>query len=101
MDEHRIKVQKEDVRGKFRNLKGNDRTQGKGFSRVVAVPVAALLILAAKSAYDYWNYWSGPVKDALADAKAEAYFAERSGTFCTFEGVWHDWERDETITLDM
>jgi hypothetical protein len=32
-------------------------------------------------------------------SKAEAYFAERSGPFCTFEGVWHDWERDETITL--
>jgi hypothetical protein len=80
-------------------LKGNGRFQGKGFSCVVAVLVAALLILAAKTAYDYWNYWNGPVKDALADAKAEAYFAERSGPFCTFEGVWHDWERDETITL--
>jgi hypothetical protein len=96
---HRIKVQKEGVRRKFRNLKGNGRFQGKGFSCVVAVLVAALLILAAKTAYDYWNYWNGPVNDALADAKAEAYFAERSGPFCTFEGVWHDWERDETITL--
>jgi hypothetical protein len=76
-------------------LKGNGQTQGKGFICVMAVLVAALLILAAKTAYDYWNYWNVPVKDALADA----YFAERSGPFCTFEGVWHDWERDETITL--
>ena len=57
--------------------------------------MAALLFLAAKTAYDHWTYWNVPVKDALADA----YFAERPGPFCTFEGVWHDWERDETITL--
>ena len=76
-------------------MKGNGRTQGKGFNCVVAVLVAALLILAAKTAYDYWSYWNVPRKDA----KAEAYFAQRSGPFCTFEGVWHDWEHDETITL--
>ena len=76
-------------------LKGNGRTQGKSFNCVVAVLVAALLILAAKTAYDYWSYWNVPHKDA----KAEAYFAQRSGPFCTFEGVWHDWEHDETITL--
>jgi hypothetical protein len=81
----------------LRNLmKGNGRTQRKGFSCVMAVLVAALLILAAKTVYDNRN---GLVKGALADATAEAYFAERSGPFCTFEGVWHDWERDETITL--
>jgi hypothetical protein len=74
-------------------------TQGKGFSCVMAVLVAAMLILAAKTAYDYWIDWNGPVTGAHADAKAEAYFADRSGPFCAFEGVWHDWERDETITL--
>ena len=63
---------------------------------LMAVLVAALLILAAKTVYDNRD---GPIKDALADATAEAYFAERPGPFCTFEGVWHDWERDETITL--
>ena len=76
---------------KFQNL-----TQGNGFICAMAVLVAALLVLAAKTVYDYRN---GPVADALADATAEAYFAERSSPFCTFEGVWHDWERDETITL--
>ena len=78
------------------NLKGNGRTQGIGFSCVMAVLVAALLILAGKTLYDYKI---GSVTDALADATAEAYFAKRSGPFCTFAGVWHDWERDEWITL--
>jgi hypothetical protein len=76
-------------------LKGTGQTQGRGFICVMAVLVAAMLILAAKTAYDNWIYWNVPFKDA----KAEAYFAERSVPFCTFEGVWHDWERDETITL--
>jgi hypothetical protein len=62
----------------------------------MAVLVAALLIVAAKTAGDYRN---APVKDALADAEVEQYFAEHPGPFCTFEGVWQDWERDETITL--
>jgi hypothetical protein len=77
-------------------LKGNDRTQGKGFSCVMAVLAAALLIVAAKTAYDYRNT---PIKDALADVKAAQYFVEHPGPFCTFEGIWYDWERDETITL--
>jgi hypothetical protein len=77
-------------------LKGNGQTQGKGFICVMAVLVAALLILAAKTVY---NHRIGLVTGTLADATAEAYFAERSGPFCTFEGVWHDWERDEWITL--
>jgi hypothetical protein len=51
-------------------MKGNSRTQGKGFSCVMAILVAALLILAAKTAYDYWNYWDIPVKGAHADARA-------------------------------
>jgi hypothetical protein len=62
----------------------------------MALLVAALLIVAAKTAYDYGNT---QLKDALADAQVEQYFAEHPGTFCTFEGVWQDWERDETITL--
>jgi hypothetical protein len=62
----------------------------------MAVLAAALLIVAAKTAYDHRNT---PIKDTLADAKADLYFAEHPGPFCTFEGVWYDWERDETITL--
>ena len=77
-------------------MKGEGRTQGKGFSYVVAVAMAALVIVAAKTASDYWNDW---VKGAHADARTETYFAEHSGPFCAFEGVWYDWDDDETITL--
>ena len=77
-------------------MKGEGRTQGKGFSYVVAVAMAALVIVAAKTASDYWNDW---VKGAHADARTEAYFAAHSRPFCAFEGVWYDWEDDETITL--
>ena len=70
--------------------------QQTGFNSVVAVGMAALFILAAKTASDYWNDW---VKGAEAAARTEAYFAEHSGSFCAFEGVWYDWEDDVTITL--
>src|SRR5208282_2071597 len=71
-------------------------TQAKGFSYVMAVAMVALLIVAAMIVYGYGN---GPVKAAQADARIEAYFAKHSGPFCAFEGVWYDWEQDETITL--
>jgi len=77
-------------------MKGKGRSQGKGFSYIMAVAMAALFILAAKTASDYRNDW---IKGAQADARTEAYFAEHSGPFCAFEGVWYDWEDDETITL--
>ncbi len=74
-------------------MKGN---QGKGFSCVMAVPAAALLLVAAKTVSDYRN---APVRAAYAAARAETKFAQHSGPFCALEGVWHDWEEDETITL--
>jgi hypothetical protein len=74
----------------------NGRARENGFSNVMAVLMAALLIVAAKTVYDYRN---GPVESALADARTEAYFAEHPGPFCAFEGVWYDWEHDESITL--
>jgi hypothetical protein len=77
-------------------MKGKGRTQGKGFSYIMAVAMAALFILAAKTASDYRNEWG---KGAQADARTEAYFAEHPGHFCAFEGVWYDWEDDETIKL--
>ena len=77
-------------------MKGKSRAEGRGFSYVVAVGMAALVIVAAKTADDYRNDW---LKGAVADARTEAYFAEHSRPFCAFEGVWHDWEQDETITL--
>ena len=72
------------------------RTQGKGFSYVVTVGMAALFLAAGKTAYDYRNEW---VKAAYVDARTEAYFAAHPGHFCAFEGVWYDWDDDDTITL--
>jgi hypothetical protein len=34
-----------------------------------------------------------------ADASASAYFEQHSEPDCRFEGTWHDWERDEWMTL--
>ena len=71
--------------------------QGKGFSYVLAIGMATLLImLAAKTFSDFRDDW---VKGAQADTRTATYFAEHSGPFCAFEGVWYDWEDDETITL--
>jgi hypothetical protein len=58
--------------------------------------MAALLIVAWKTVYDYRN---SPFKGALADARTATYFAAHSEPFCALEGVWYDWEQDETITL--
>jgi hypothetical protein len=58
--------------------------------------VAAVLFTAAKTAYDYRN---APVEDPLLDARVDRYFAEHPGPFCILQGVWYDWERDETMTL--
>jgi len=63
---------------------------------VVALGMAALFIVAAKTADDFRNEW---VKPARADARTEAYFAAHSEPFCALEGVWYDWDDDETIAL--
>jgi hypothetical protein len=76
-------------------MKGRGRTQGKGFGYVMAVPMAALVIVAANTVYDYRN---SRFKGAHAEARTETYFAEHP-PFCVMEGVWHNWEEDETIRL--
>jgi hypothetical protein len=75
---------------------GNGQTRGKGLSGVMILAMAALLIVVAKTFYDFRE---DSVKGAQADARTERYFAEHSAPFCAFEGVWYDWEDDETITL--
>jgi hypothetical protein len=40
--------------------------------------------------------WAGGYRGAQVGA---SYFAGTSEPFCVMEGVWHDWEDDETITL--
>jgi hypothetical protein len=81
-------------KGSFIVMTAKGRTQG--FSCVMAVAIAALLIAAGTTVYDFRN---GSLKRAQADLLAEAYFAKYSGPFCAFEGVWYDWEDDETMTL--
>ena len=77
-------------------MKGKGRTQGTGFAYVMAVPMAVLLIVVAMTIYDYRN---DPFKGAHAGARTNTYSAEQSGPFCLMEGVWHNWEEDETIAL--
>ena len=77
-------------------MKGKGRTQGTGFAYVMAVPMAVLLIVVAMTIYDYRN---DPFKGAHAGARTDIYSAEQSGPFCLMEGVWHNWEEDETIAL--
>lgn len=74
----------------------SDQAHGNAFGYVIALPVAALIIAFAVTAYDYGN---ALFKGARANAKAETFSAEHSGSFCVMEGVWHNWEDDETITL--
>jgi hypothetical protein len=78
-------------------LEGADQTRRRDFIRVIGgLLTAALVIVASKTTYDYENT---PVKDAFGDAMASLYLAQHSQPFCTFQGVWEDWERDETVTL--
>jgi hypothetical protein len=77
------------------NLKDTDQTRRRGFISLMTLLVAALLVTVAKTAYDIRN---APVEAPL-DARIDLYFAEHPGPFCILEGVWHDWERDETMTL--
>jgi hypothetical protein len=77
-------------------MKPDGRTQGHSFKYGIAIFMAALLILAANAVSDYRK---AQEKEAGSEAKRAAYFAGHSRPFCALEGVWYDWERDETITL--
>ena len=73
---------------------GKGQTQGKRLGYLMAVPMAVLLIVAATTFHEYRR---DPFKGAHIGAKT--YPAEQSEPFCLMEGVWHNWEKDETITL--
>src|SRR5262249_61169957 len=72
--------------------KGKGQTLGKGFGYLMAAAMAVLFIVAATNEYSRDPF-------EVAHAAASTYSAERSGPFCVMEGVWHNWEDDETIAL--
>ena len=65
--------------------------------------LALCLVIAgpssAKTVYDYANGPFGNAPFQGINARPATYLAEPSEPFCLMEGVWHDWEKDETITL--
>jgi len=63
---------------------------------ITTVVVVGLAVLTATTFYDTWKEIGQVVP---ADANASAYFEQHSGPDCRFEGTWHDWERDEWMTL--
>jgi hypothetical protein len=77
-------------------MNNQGQTQGRAFGYVIAVPIAALVISIAMTVQDYKN---APFKGAKGVVRTAAYSAEQSAPFCVMEGVWHNWEEDETITL--
>jgi hypothetical protein len=82
-----------------RAMKGKSQTQGKGFGYLMAVPIAVLVFLAAKTVYDYAYTPFGYARFQGITARPATYLAEPSEPFCLMQGVWHNWEKDETITL--
>jgi hypothetical protein len=79
-------------------LKSTDQTRKLDLFGVAGALLlaAALFIVASKKFNDYEQV---AAKDPLLDVKIDRYFAEHPSRFCILEGVWHDWERDETMTL--
>jgi len=62
---------------------------------ITTMVIVGLAVLTAATSYNTWKI--GQV--APADARTSAYFEQYSEPDCRFEGTWHDWERDEWMTL--
>ena len=62
----------------------------------VTTMMVGLAVLIAATTYDAWTE-IGQV--APPDARASTYFEQYSEPDCRFQGTWHDWERDEWMTL--
>ena len=70
--------------------------QGGIIRYITAMVIVGLAVLTAAT------FHSGrkEIGQALpADARAAAYFERHSEPDCRFQGAWHDWERDEWMTL--
>jgi hypothetical protein len=70
--------------------------QGSIIRYITAMVIVGLAVLTAATFHSAWK----EIGQALpADARAEAYFERHSEPDCRFQGAWHDWERDEWMTL--
>ena len=70
--------------------------QGSIIRYITAMVIVGLAVLGATTCYNTWKEIGQVVP---ADARASAYFEQYSEPDCRFEGTWHDWERDEWMTL--
>ena len=70
--------------------------EGNIIRYITAMVIAGLAILTATT---FYNTWKEIGQVMPADARASAYFEQYSKPDCRFEGTWHDWERDEWMTL--
>ena len=70
--------------------------EGNIIRYITAMVIAGLAVLTATT---FYNTWKEIGQVMPADARASAYFEQYSKPDCRFEGTWHDWERDEWMTL--
>jgi hypothetical protein len=78
-------------------LKSTDQTPQQDFIAIAGALflAAAMLLVGVKSS----NNREHAAEKTLEDTRIDRYFTKYAGPFCILEGVWHDWERDETMTL--
>lgn len=73
-----------------------DDAQGSIIRYITTMVIVGLAVLTAATFHSARK----EIGHALpADARAVAYFERHSEPDCGFEGAWHDWERDEWMTL--
>jgi hypothetical protein len=70
--------------------------QGSVIRYIITMVIVGVAVLTATTFYSAWKEIGQVVP---ADVRAAAYFARHSEPDCRFEGTWHDWERDEWMTL--
>ena len=70
--------------------------QGNIIRYITTMVIVGLAVLTATTFYNTWKEIGQVVS---ADARVLDYFERNSGPDCRFKGTWHDWERDEWMTL--
>ena len=70
--------------------------QGNIIRYIISMVIVGLAVLMTTTFYNARKEIGQVVP---ADASVSAYFEQHSGPDCRFEGTWHDWERDEWMTL--